>query len=488
MTTGSNDSEAAGATVAPDGAHLKRELKIVDASAFSIGLIGPVGAMALLGVGAAGILGQGATWAFVFALVVVSLVGYGFVKLSRHIAHTGSVYALVGITLGPRAGFVAGWALLGAYLTIGAGSTIEIGLFFSNFLAQIGVAATPSWIAVSIPALVIVAALGFARIHVLTKTLLVIEILGAVIVTLLSLVILVRLATGNGPDGQELSWGFLQLPSGTDFTVIAAGAVFGFLAFAGFEGAAALGEETLNPKREIPRALKIAIGVVGAFYLLTIIGQSLGFGVNAAGVEAFQGSSAPYADLATAYVGTWLAAMLDLVASISLLAIAMGTMNAGARILFALARDAGSRTPIARVSKSGEPTVALWVMLVVALVIMVGQSMAGTTVLDATFYWLTIGTIALLVAYALATLGALRFLFFRGVRRAPAWQMIIPVLGVVFICYVIYKNFVGVAEPYDKFPLIVAAWLLIALGLVALIPGIADRVKANLGEVSTSEE
>lgn len=30
---------------------LKRELKIVDAAAFSIGLVGPVGAMALLGVG-----------------------------------------------------------------------------------------------------------------------------------------------------------------------------------------------------------------------------------------------------------------------------------------------------------------------------------------------------------------------------------------------------------------------------------------------------
>jgi ATP-dependent helicase/nuclease subunit B len=45
-----------------------------DAAAFSIGLIGPVGAMAVNGVGAAGILGSGATWAFVFALVGVLLV------------------------------------------------------------------------------------------------------------------------------------------------------------------------------------------------------------------------------------------------------------------------------------------------------------------------------------------------------------------------------------------------------------------------------
>jgi len=93
--------------------------------------------MALLGVGAAGLLGPGAAWAFVFAIIGVSLVAYGFVKLSQHISHTGSVYALVGRTLGPRAGFVAGCALFAAYATIGTGSTIEIGLFFDKFLTGV---------------------------------------------------------------------------------------------------------------------------------------------------------------------------------------------------------------------------------------------------------------------------------------------------------------------------------------------------------------
>lgn len=178
--------------------------------------------------------------------------------------------------------------------------------------------------------------------------------------------------------------------------------------------------------------------------------------------------------------------MLDLIASVSLLAIAIGTMNAGARILYALARDAGGTSRVAQVSKSGEPTNALWVMLTAALAIMVGQSLAGTAVLDATFYWLTIGTISLLVAYTLATIGALRFLFLSGVERAPRWQMVIPVTAIIFICYVLYKNVVGVAAPYDKFPFIVAIWLALASAYVAFKPGLAARVKANLDEVSTS--
>lgn len=466
---------------------LKRELKIVDAAAFSIGLVGPVGAMALLGVGAAGILGRGATLAFLFALFVVSLVAYGFIKMSQYIAHSGSVYALVGITLGPRAGFVAGWALAGAYLTIGAGSTIEIGLFFTNFLNRIGLTAKPGWIIVAVIALAIVAALGFARIHILTRTLLVIELIGVVVVGLLSLLILFKVGTHNAPNGQTFSFDFLKLPAGANFSVIAAGAVYGFLAFAGFEGAATLGEETENPKREIGRAIIFAISIIAVFYMLAIVAQSLGFGTSASGVKLFQGSSAPYSDLASSYVGNWLAATLALVASISLLAIAIGTMNAGARILFALARDAGSKSVIARVSASGEPSGALWVMLGSALVIMVGQNFAGTGVLNATFYWLTIGTIALLVAYALATLGALRFLFMSGEDRAPKWQLIIPSAGVLFIFYVIYKNAVGVAEPYNRFPFIVAAWLVIALGYVAFKPGLAARVQSNLSEISTTK-
>src|ERR1700733_15553307 len=119
---------------APSGDKLHTELSLVDAAAFSVGLIGPVGAIGLLGTGAALIIGRAVTLSFVFAVVGVALVAYCFVKLSQHISHTGSVYALCGVPLGPQAGFFAGWALMGAYIAIGCGSTVEMGLFGGNFL------------------------------------------------------------------------------------------------------------------------------------------------------------------------------------------------------------------------------------------------------------------------------------------------------------------------------------------------------------------
>src|SRR5438270_13893929 len=169
---------------------LRSELSLVDAAAFSVGLIGPVGAIGLLGTGAALIIGRAVTLSFVFAIVGVALVSYCFIKLSQHISHSGSVYALVGVTLGPRSGFFAGWALMGAYTAIGCGSTIEMGLFGGSFLHDTGILTTHQWWWIALIGLAGVAALAFSEIRVITRALLTSEVIGAILVTILSLVIL----------------------------------------------------------------------------------------------------------------------------------------------------------------------------------------------------------------------------------------------------------------------------------------------------------
>jgi amino acid transporter len=468
---------------AQQGMH--KQLSLVDAAAFSVGLIGPVGAIALLGTGAAGIIGRGVTLSFIFAVVGVALVAYGFVKLSQHISHTGSVYALVGVTLGPQAGFLAGWALFGAYTAIGTGSSLEIGFFGREFLDDLGVLSSGTeWIWIVLAGMAIVGALAFNEIRLITRTLLATEVLGAILVSILSLVILAKVIFSHGPAGQSFNVHFLQLPVGAGIGTIASAAVYGFLAFAGFEGAAALGEETASPKTEIPRAIKVAVVVVGAFFLITAMSQSLGYGTGAAGVKAYVGGS-PFNDLGRAYIGSGYATILVLMATISLLAITLGTASAAARILYALARDAtGTRSGLAGLSRHGQPSFALATVLLLMVAGVVGQRLAGSSVLDATFYALTLGTIALLVAYVLATVGAIRYLFFAGEERAPRWQVIVPTLGGAFVIYTIYKNVVHVDAPYSRFGWLVLLWLVIGGAIVAFAPGLAGRVRAGLASAS----
>jgi amino acid transporter len=104
-------------------------------------------------------------------------------------------------------------------------------------------------------------------------------------------------------------------------------AVFGFLSFAGFEGAATLGEETRNPRRNIPLAILTAVLGTGIFYVAVTYAQTVGFGTNAAGIQAFAGSTAPPDDLGQRYVGSVMATLINFGATISAFASALGTSN-----------------------------------------------------------------------------------------------------------------------------------------------------------------
>ena len=460
---------------------LHSELSLVDAAAFSVGLIGPVGAIGLLGTGAALIIGRAVTLSFVFAVIGVALVAYCFVKLSRHIAHTGSVYALVGVTLGPRAGFFAGWALMGGYIAIGCGSTIEIGLFAQQFLNNTFGLHIVQWWWLSLIGWAGVSAIAFSEIRVITRALLTSEVVGAILVTILSVVILIKVIFSHGPTGQTFTIDFLSLPHGSGVGTIAKAAVYGFLAFAGFEGAAALGEETSSPRTEIPRAIKTAVVVVGAFYLLTAATQSLGYGANAKGAAAFA-AGLPFTDLGGGYIGRWYGDILNFMATVSLFAISLGTASGAARIMYAQARDGtGRRTGLAGLSKHGAPATALIVVLLIILANLIVEQLVGESVINATFSALQVGTVVLLVAYVMAVAGAIWFLFLKGPASAPVWQIVIPLLGGAFVLYTIYRNvFVNQTGSLHNTPYIEVVWLVLGLGIVCIAPGLAGRVRAGL--------
>jgi hypothetical protein len=87
----------------------------------------------------------------------------------------------------------------------------------------------------------------------------------------------------------------------------------------------------------------------------------------------------------------------------------------------------------------------------------------------------------MLIAYIVTNVGALRFLFLSG--RVRAWEAVFPVVALVILVYVIYANVYPVPDfPFNIFPYVVAAWLVMGLGIVLLVPGLARRIGANLAE------
>src|ERR1700749_5249774 len=109
---------------------LRRELRFWEAIALSIGIMAPTAAMALNGTAPAGLIGRAVPLAFIFATIGVLFVSYSFIRLSRYFNHAGSSYAFAGMTLGPQAGFLSGWALLGTYFAFTCASTAAAGKFW----------------------------------------------------------------------------------------------------------------------------------------------------------------------------------------------------------------------------------------------------------------------------------------------------------------------------------------------------------------------
>ena len=247
---------------------LRRELRFWEAIALSIAIMAPTAAMALNGVAPAGLIGRAVPLAFIFATVGVLLVAYSFIRLSRYFSHAGSVFAFSGITLGPQAGFFSGWALLGTYLAFTCASTAEAGTFGVAFFQGTGIWTGADYIVIALVAAVLVAVLAFGDIRVITRSLLGIEGVSVTLIVILMVVIVVKLIGGAAPNHQSVTLDAFSIPGGVTFSAVASAAVFGFLSFAGFEGAASLGEETANPRREIPRAIRTAVIASGLFYIL----------------------------------------------------------------------------------------------------------------------------------------------------------------------------------------------------------------------------
>src|SRR6185437_17146291 len=96
-------------------AGLRRTLNVWQAVGLSVALMAPSMAANINPQGVVPSVGRAVPLAFLLAAIGVLLVSYGFVRLCQYYQHSGSVYAFVGATLGPRTGVVSGLALFATY-------------------------------------------------------------------------------------------------------------------------------------------------------------------------------------------------------------------------------------------------------------------------------------------------------------------------------------------------------------------------------------
>lgn len=470
---------------------LRRTLRLWQVIGLSVGLMAPSMAISINPQGAVGAVGRAIPLSFVISLVGALLVAYGFSRLSQHFHNSGSVLGLVGATLGARAGVVAGWCLAGTYVLFALLTGVTAGIYGGQFLQAVGVTSSdPAWLQYLIGGVAILLGGALAGIPAERATEVILSFEGVTLVLIVvgAAVVVAKLAGHSGPGHLGLTLSVFTPAKGTTTSNVFLGVVFGFLSFGGFESSATLGGEALHPRRDIPRALIITVTVIGAFYVLISAVEVMGFGTSDAGLKDFAASPALMGTLGERYVASWFGDLIILGTVVSAFGCTMASCVGASRLVYSFARDGLAPThSLARLStRWATPVAAVGLVVAIEVVIEVAFGLIGTTPLNVFAYTGEIGTLLILVAYGLVTIGAAAFLFVgpmlrREATRSAAAELVLPVAGIALLAYTVYRNVVPYPTgPARWLPVVSGVWLALSLAFVALAPASSRRLGQRL--------
>lgn len=468
-------SQLAG-TSSPD--HYERlggngRLGLVDVIAQSVGFLGPVFSVAvvvplLVGVVSASGYGAGGAAPLAVAIAAVGVLGLGWIvaQFTKRIQAAGSLYDYIADGLGDRVGAVAGWVYYSGVLALGAGiAVLEGGDLHDLIASEFGSSPLPVW-AWNVLLLVLVAAILHTGVRVSTRAQLGLALCSLVVMTAFFVFLVARVGSGNSLKA------FDPASSPTHWSGVLFGVLFGVLLFTGFESAANLAEESERPARNVPRAVIAAVLVAAVFYLLGTYAQVAGFHFDLTRIAGAAAGPAfilagPHAG--GGYGGVGLRRLIELVVLLDMTAVYIGVSVAGARGVFAMARDRRLPRQLARIAPTrGTPLGGNLLVVAVYLVwVLLTQFWTGlfavpnTPHYAAMFSFLsTFGPFCLALIYLLLSVAAVPGL--RG--HAAPWKIgLAAVVGVLVTAGAIFGAVYKVPKPTIYAPYAVIGWAIVGV-------------------------
>jgi amino acid transporter len=264
--------------------------------------------------------------------------------------------------------------------------------------------------------------------------------------------------------------------------------VFAFTGFIGFEAAAALGEESSEPLKMIPKAILSAVLVAVVFYVFVTWAMSVGFGVANAGKWA--SDPAALDTLATRYVGSWFATLVDVAVVVDAFVAALAGAALVSRTAFAMGREGGLPRAFAWTHpRFKTPWVSILATMALTLVL-VSWLARGTWNNAFTYFafMATTATFGILGAYILTALAGMAYFWRMRVASAiaynPFWDAVVPVGAIVICALTIYWSvFPRPPAPISYAPYVAGGWLALGLVWLAWLRARAPEKVAQFGSV-----
>jgi amino acid transporter len=420
----------------------------------------------------AGIFAAGAALVLgnVVALIGIIFVAFTVSQFAKKLPSAGGYFTYVSRSIGPKAGTYTGWTfflyslvLPGEVTIIWAGITQTLVLQYWHIHV--------SWIIFEALILGVVGILSYTGVKRSARVAMIAGSIEILIFVALSIAWLVH------PASPINFKPFLPSASPTGWSgVLGLGMVFGILNFVGFEGAAVLGEETVNPRRNVPRAVMGSAIAIGVLYVFVSFASVFGWGFNH--IAGFATNAAPYNVLASRVWGpAWIFVYLAITNSSFACSMAIG--NQASRVLYAMGRVELLPKALSRTHpKFRTPYVAIiaQVSLTFAITLVAGLIWGTTDGFGVLATTLTIGAI---IVYCLGAIG-LPILY----RREHSGEfnifkhIVVPLLALALLVYVLYRTVWPVpAYPFNIPAYLSIVYIVLGFGFVALV---ARRAKGKL--------
>ncbi len=421
---------------------------------------------------------------FLVLALALGVFAVGYAAMSRHITNAGAFYAYVAQGIGRPAGVGASLVALVAYNMMQIGIWGMFGFQVSSLLQEKTGATVPWWVGVLV-GIAVVGVMGVHRVD-LSATVL------GVLVALEFLVVIVFDVVAFAQPAEGFTTAPIE-PSSLFVPGVGAVLAFGIAAFMGFESAAIYGEESKDPRRTIPRATFLAVGVIGVFYAISSWALALAVGPDKisdpAGITAEEAGPPLFFGFVAQHLGTLWVDLMSVLFITSLFAALVSFHNAVARYLFSLGREGVLPARLAGVrARHGAPWVGSVTQTVLAVVVVGAFALAepgwdparGPYPVITLFTWLTntgaLGLVLLMAVVSVAVVGYFR----RDARGVGVGSRVVaPVVAAVALAAVlvtILANFtVLLGQEHADATTFVLPALLVVPGVVGVVWGVRAR-------------
>lgn len=264
--------------------------------------------------------------AYVVALVAMVFTAWSYGRMSIAYPVAGSAYTYVRKTIDSRVGFLVGWAVLLDYVFL----PFVIWLFGAVYLqAQFPDVPFWVWIALFIVTTTILNVLG---IRVASKANFLLMAFQILVIALFIVLSLANIFSTGGAG----SWFSVQpfIGEGSDFALITAGAAIAAYSFLGFDAVTTLTEETVNPRRTIPRAIMLTAILGGSIFIVVAYTTQL---VHPGGT--FDDAASAAFDIAQLIGGSLFGAIFLAGVVLAQFSSGLAAQASASRLMFAMGRD-----------------------------------------------------------------------------------------------------------------------------------------------------